>query len=161
MIFGNRLSGCVSDHTRGVAGGAYSDVTPGYIGFLESFTIASSGVAVNFGEMVEKKCGARASTQNMVRGLFCGGSISPTQTNGIDMITIREDIQETHTFSLLVDNEAGVLARVIGLFSGRGYNIESLTVAEVDKDSHTSRITIVSKGSPKTIDQINMQFDFF
>ena len=55
------------------------------------------------------------------------------------MITIREDIQETHTFSLLVDNEAGVLARVIGLFSGRGYNIESLTVAEVDKDSHTSR----------------------
>ena len=58
------------------------------------------------------------------------------------MITIREDIQETHTFSLLVDNEAGVLARVIGLFSGRGYNIESLTVAEVDKDSHTSRITI-------------------
>jgi len=50
------------------------------------------------------------------------------------MITIKEDIQETHTFSLLVDNEAGVLARVIGLFSGRGYNIESLTVAEVDKE---------------------------
>ena len=75
------------------------------------------------------------------------------------MITIREDIQETHTFSLLVDNEAGVLARVIGLFSGRGYNIESLTVAEVDKDSHTSRITIVSKGSPKTIDQIKRHLE--
>ena len=75
------------------------------------------------------------------------------------MITIKEDIQETHTFSLLVDNEAGVLARVIGLFSGRGYNIESLTVAEVDKDSHTSRITIVSKGSPKTIDQIKRHLE--
>ena len=75
------------------------------------------------------------------------------------MITIKEDIQETHTFSLLVDNEAGVLARVIGLFSGRGYNIESLTVAEVDEDSHTSRITIVSKGSPKTIDQIKRHLE--
>ena len=52
------------------------------------------------------------------------------------MITIKEDIQETHTFSLLVDNEAGVLARVIGLFSGRGYNIESLTVAEAVSYTH-------------------------
>ena len=75
------------------------------------------------------------------------------------MITIKEDIQEAHTFSLLVDNEAGVLARVIGLFSGRGYNIESLTVAEVDKDSHTSRITIVTNGSPKTIDQIKRHLE--
>ena len=88
MIFGNRLSGCVSDHTRGVAGGAYSDYTPGYIGLFESFTIASSGVAVYFGEAT-MKTGARASTQNMVRGLFGGGSISPTQTNAIDMITIQ------------------------------------------------------------------------
>ena len=54
------------------------------------------------------------------------------------MITIREDIQETHTFSLLVDNEAGVLARVVGLFSGRGYNIESLAVAEVDAKKNIS-----------------------
>ena len=88
VIFGNRLSGCVSDHTRGVAGGAYSDYTPGYIGLFESFTIASSGVAVYFGEAT-MKTGARASTQNMVRGLFGGGSISPTQTNAIDMITIQ------------------------------------------------------------------------
>lgn len=75
------------------------------------------------------------------------------------MITINEGAQETHTFSILVDNEAGVLARVIGLFSGRGYNIESLTVAEIDKDSHTSRITIVTLGSPKTIAQIKSQLE--
>ena len=54
----------------------------------------------------------------------------------------------THTISVLVDNEAGVLARVIGLFSGRGYNIESLTVAEVDPTQHLSRITIVTSGTP-------------
>ena len=55
---------------------------------------------------------------------------------------------ETHTLAVLVDNEAGVLARVIGLFSGRGYNIDSLTVAEVDHTGHTSRITIVTTGTP-------------
>ncbi|MDA8851947.1 acetolactate synthase small subunit [Hyphomicrobiales bacterium] len=75
------------------------------------------------------------------------------------MIAIKEGAQETHTFSVLVDNEAGVLARVIGLFAGRGYNIESLTVAEIDKDSHTSRITIVSSGSPKTIAQMKSQLE--
>ena len=56
-----------------------------------------------------------------------------------------------------VDNEAGVLARVIGLFSGRGYNIESLAVAEVDKIKHLSRITIVTKGTPQVIQQIKLQ----
>ena len=55
---------------------------------------------------------------------------------------------ERHTLTALVDNEAGVLARVVGLFSGRGYNIESLTVAEVDPAAHTSRITIVTSGTP-------------
>ena len=75
------------------------------------------------------------------------------------MIAIKEGAQETHTFPVLVDNEAGVLARVIGLFAGRGYNIESLTVAEIDKDSHTSRITIVSSGSPKTIAQMKSQLE--
>lgn len=64
---------------------------------------------------------------------------------------------ETHTISVLVDNEAGVLARVIGLFSGRGYNIDSLTVAEVDEDAHTSRITIVTTGTPMVIEQIKAQ----
>src|SRR6202795_1033288 len=62
-----------------------------------------------------------------------------------------------HTISVLVDNESGVLARVIGLFSGRGYNIESLTVAEVDPAAHTSRITIVTSGTPQVIEQIEAQ----
>lgn len=64
---------------------------------------------------------------------------------------------EQHTIAVLVDNEAGVLARVIGLFSGRGYNIESLTVAEVDPSEHTSRVTIVTSGTPEVLDQIKAQ----
>ncbi|MDD9798754.1 MAG: acetolactate synthase small subunit [Alphaproteobacteria bacterium] len=64
---------------------------------------------------------------------------------------------EIHTLSVLVENVAGVLARVIGLFSGRGYNIESLTVAEVDGEAHMSRITIVTSGSPQVIEQIKQQ----
>jgi acetolactate synthase-1/3 small subunit len=64
---------------------------------------------------------------------------------------------ERHTISILVDNEAGVLARVIGLFSGRGYNIESLTVAEVEAGRHLSRITIVTSGTPMIIEQIKNQ----
>ena len=68
-----------------------------------------------------------------------------------------QDLNNTHTISVLVDNEAGVLARVIGLFSGRGYNIDSLTVAEVDDDDHTSRITIVTNGTPMVIEQIKAQ----
>lgn len=61
---------------------------------------------------------------------------------------------EKHTLSVLVDNEPGVLARVIGLFSGRGYNIESLTVAEVSKTMNQSRMTIVAVGTPNMIAQI-------
>ena len=64
---------------------------------------------------------------------------------------------ERHTIAVLVDNEPGVLARVIGLFSGRGYNIESLTVAEVDRRSGLSRITIVTTGTPMIIEQIKAQ----
>lgn len=64
---------------------------------------------------------------------------------------------ERHTIAVLVDNEPGVLARVIGLFSGRGYNIESLTVAEVDHTGHLSRITIVTTGTPSVIEQIKAQ----
>ena len=64
---------------------------------------------------------------------------------------------ERHTIAVLVDNEPGVLARVIGLFSGRGYNIESLTVAEVDKRENLSRITIVTSGTPMIIEQIKAQ----
>ncbi len=66
---------------------------------------------------------------------------------------------EQHTIAVLVDNEPGVLARVIGLFSGRGYNIESLTVAEVDPVSHLSRITLVTSGTRMIIEQIKAQLD--
>lgn len=72
------------------------------------------------------------------------------------MIVQKEDIKR-HTMAVLVDNEAGVLARVVGLFSGRGYNIESLTVAEVDPREKLSRITIVTSGSPMIIEQIKAQ----
>ncbi|MEX2298832.1 MAG: acetolactate synthase small subunit [Dongiaceae bacterium] len=64
-----------------------------------------------------------------------------------------------HTISVLVENEAGVLARVIGLFSGRGYNIESLTVAEVDAANRLSRITVVTSGTDMIIEQIKAQLD--
>ena len=64
---------------------------------------------------------------------------------------------ERHILVVWVDNEAGVLARVAGLFSGRGYNIESLAVAEVDKKKHISRITIVTEGTPQVIEQIKLQ----
>ncbi len=62
-----------------------------------------------------------------------------------------------HTIAILVDNESGVLARVIGLFSGRGYNIESLTVAETDQNQSLSRITVVTSGTPMVIEQIKAQ----
>ena len=63
----------------------------------------------------------------------------------------------THIIVVWVDNEAGVLARVVGLFSGRGYNIESLAVAEVDSKRNISRITIVTTGTPEVIEQIKLQ----
>ena len=64
---------------------------------------------------------------------------------------------DRHIISVLVDNEPGVLARVIGLFSGRGYNIESLTVAETDQGRALSRISIVTSGTPMVIEQIKAQ----
>jgi acetolactate synthase I/III small subunit len=66
---------------------------------------------------------------------------------------------ESHTLSVLVDNEPGVLARVIGLFSGRGYNIESLTVSETEHAKHLSLITVVTTGTPMVIEQIKNQLD--
>lgn len=79
--------------------------------------------------------------------MSAAGAIKRTRAPNVDR----------HTIAVLVDNEAGVLARVIGLFSGRGYNIESLTVAEVDHAAHTSRITIVTSGTPEVIEQIQAQ----
>ena len=64
---------------------------------------------------------------------------------------------ERHTIAVLVDNEPGILARVVGLFSGRGYNIDSLTVAEVDKKDNLSRITVVTSGTRMIIEQIKAQ----
>ena len=66
---------------------------------------------------------------------------------------------ERHVIAVLVDNEPGVLARVIGLFSGRGYNIESLTVSEVDAEAGLSRINVVTLGTPMVIEQIKNQLD--
>jgi acetolactate synthase-1/3 small subunit len=74
------------------------------------------------------------------------------------MNMIQKDTRiESHTMVVTVDNEPGVLARVIGLFAGRGYNIESLTVAETDRAAHTSRITVVTSGTPAVIEQIKAQ----
>jgi acetolactate synthase-1/3 small subunit len=70
-----------------------------------------------------------------------------------------EEAAERHTLSVLVDNEAGVLGRITGLFSARGYNIESLTVADVNEDETVSRITIVTSGPRRVIDQIRAQLD--
>lgn len=72
---------------------------------------------------------------------------------------LEKPILEKHTMAVLVDNESGVLARVIGLFSGRGYNIESLTVSETEHQSHLSRITIVTNGTPMVITQIKAQLE--
>ena len=71
----------------------------------------------------------------------------------------KHDPDEVHTLSIVVDNEPGVLARVIGLFSGRGYNIDSLTVTETEHEKHLSRITIVTRGTPDVIEQIKHQLE--
>jgi len=72
-------------------------------------------------------------------------------------VTRIEDKENAHTIAVLVDNEPGVLARVIGLFSGRGYNIESLTVAETNMEDNLSRITLVTVGTPMIVEQIKAQ----
>ncbi|WP_166415771.1 acetolactate synthase small subunit [Cochlodiniinecator piscidefendens] len=80
-----------------------------------------------------------------------------SKKSAYDLKDPNADVIETHTLACIVDNEAGVLARVIGLFSGRGYNIDSLTVAEIDKEGHMSRVTIVTTGTPAVIEQIKAQ----
>ncbi|HXL12852.1 MAG TPA: acetolactate synthase small subunit [Bradyrhizobium sp.] len=82
-----------------------------------------------------------------------------TQPASAYFIEDRHEPSEAHTLSILVQNEPGVLARVIGLFSGRGYNIESLTVSETESQKHVSRITIVTTGTPMVIEQIKHQLD--
>ncbi len=80
-----------------------------------------------------------------------------TSHSAYDLRDPHTEAIETHTLAILVDNESGVLARVIGLFSGRGYNIDSLTVAETDHAGHRSRITVVTTGTPAVIEQIKAQ----
>jgi acetolactate synthase-1/3 small subunit len=75
------------------------------------------------------------------------------------MMHIRTEIAERHTLSVTVANEPGILARIAGMFAGRGYNIESLTVAEVTEDETVSRITIVTKGPPAMVEQVIAQLD--
>ena len=72
---------------------------------------------------------------------------------------IQEELSQRHVLSLTVSNEAGILARIAGLFTARGYNIDSLTVADITDDHSVSRITIVTNGPPKVIDQIIAQLD--
>lgn len=82
--------------------------------------------------------------------------MSENPASAYDMSHV-DEVEERRTLAVLVDNEPGVLGRVVGLFSARGYNIESLTVAEVDRDKHRSRITIVTTGTAHTLEQIEAQ----
>jgi acetolactate synthase I/III small subunit len=82
---------------------------------------------------------------------------APTTSHYPAAPTAQRDVR--HTLTVLVDNEPGVLARVIGLFSGRGYNIESLTVSETEHQAHLSLITVVTTGTPMVIEQIKNQLD--
>ena len=82
--------------------------------------------------------------------------MSDSPASAYDMSHV-EEADERRTLAVIVDNEPGVLGRVVGLFSARGYNIESLTVAEVDRDRHRSRITIVTAGTAHTLEQIEAQ----
>lgn len=83
--------------------------------------------------------------------------LGSTSHSAYDLRDPYAEVIESHTLAIIVDNESGVLARVIGLFSGRGYNIDSLTVAEVDHEGRKSRITIVTRGTPQVIEQIKAQ----
>lgn len=75
------------------------------------------------------------------------------------MMKIKQQAAERHVLAITVDNEAGILAKIAGLFTARGYNIDSLTVADISEDHATSRITIVTSGPPPVIDQIMAQLD--
>ena len=84
--------------------------------------------------------------------------MNTASTTHYPAMTISQPV-ESRTLCVLVDNEPGVLARVIGLFSGRGYNIDSLTVSETEHEKHLSRITIATRGTPMVIEQIKNQLD--
>ena len=81
------------------------------------------------------------------------------QPGSVYELSHEEEAENLATFAVLVDNEPGVLHRLVGLFAARGYNIESLTVAETDRRSHTSRVTIVTRGTPHVLGQIEAQLE--
>ena len=85
-------------------------------------------------------------------------NVQPAPASAYDLSPTGQ-AEQTATFALLVDNEPGVLHRVVGLFAARGYNIESLTVAETDRKAHTSRITVVTRGTRQVLDQIEAQLN--
>jgi acetolactate synthase I/III small subunit len=88
-----------------------------------------------------------------------GPGKEPQQPASAYFLDSRKQATETHTLCVIVDNEPGVLARVIGLFAGRGYNIESLTVSETSHEKHVSRITVVTTGTPNVLGQIRAQLE--
>lgn len=83
--------------------------------------------------------------------------MSDTQPASVYDLSHADEGERLATFAILVDNEPGVLHRLVGLFAARGYNIESLTVAETDRKAHTSRVTIVTRGAPAVLAQIEAQ----
>jgi acetolactate synthase-1/3 small subunit len=85
--------------------------------------------------------------------------MSDPQPASVYDLSHEEEVESLATFAILVDNEPGVLHRLVGLFAARGYNIESLTVAETDRRAHTSRVTIVTRGTPHVLMQIEAQLE--
>jgi len=85
--------------------------------------------------------------------------MSDAQPASVYDLSHAEEAENLATFAILVDNEPGVLHRLVGLFAARGYNIESLTVAETDRRAHTSRVTIVTRGAPHVLEQIEAQLE--
>jgi len=85
--------------------------------------------------------------------------MSNDQPASVYDLTPSGEVENLATFAILVDNEPGVLHRLVGLFAARGYNIESLTVAETDRRAHTSRVTIVTRGAPHGLEQLEAQLE--
>lgn len=85
--------------------------------------------------------------------------MSDSQPASVYDLSHETEVENLATFAILVDNEPGVLHRLVGLFAARGYNIESLTVAETDRRAHTSRVTIVTRGAPQVLAQIEAQLE--
>jgi acetolactate synthase-1/3 small subunit len=85
--------------------------------------------------------------------------MSDQQSGSVYDLNHKDETENLATFAVLVDNEPGVLHRLVGLFAARGYNIESLTVAETDRRAHTSRVTIVTRGTPHVLGQIEAQLE--